>query len=144
QVRPGPPIGVESGLERGPTHEYRVTALLELDEAIALGIKCRISELGRPTVRRGHVAVETDAHSGSDLHLPAPFETLALPGRQEFADDPPGATTGGWVVTSAEAPDQHETVRTPSGSVPPGGLGPDLRRLVRLRQRLLLRLKRPR
>ena len=29
-----------------------------------------------------------------------------------------------------------------SGVVPPGGLGPDLRRLVRLRQRLRLRLKR--
>jgi site-specific DNA recombinase len=42
----------------------------------------------------------------------------------------------------ADAPDQQGKVRTPSGSVPPGGLGPDLRRLVWLRQRLRLRLKR--
>ncbi len=32
----------------------------------------------------------------------------------------------------------------PYGSVPPGGVGPDLRRIVRLRQRIRLRLKRSR
>src|SRR6266542_5305069 len=55
-------------------HQHRLAGLLELREAVALaGDEGRIGELGRPPVRCGHVAVRTDAHAGSDLHLLAPL-----------------------------------------------------------------------
>jgi len=70
--------------------------------------------------------------------LRALFDSLQL----QIAFQPQTRTIDVEVTLVADEPPDRDGETSQVWSVPPGGLGPDLRRLVRLRQRLRLRVKR--